>query len=222
MNRPASSALPATAASQPRVAHREEVVDRRDAPGRDHREAGAEHLGEELDIRPRQRAVAGGARDEEPRDAGARAVARERRSRRPRRPRPAVDRDLAVADVDRDDEPLAEPGRGLREERGGERGGADHDAVGTGGERRRDRVVRAVAAAHLKRQASRGGDSLDEVERRHAAEGAVEVDEVESARALVAEPPCELDRVAALDRHRLPAPLREPHDTPFEHVDGRE
>ena len=41
-------------------------------------------------------------------------------------------------------------------------------------------------------------------------------------RALVAEPPRELDRVAALDRHRLASSLREPDDTSFEDVDRRE
>ena len=63
----------------------------------------------------------------------------ERRSRGARAPRPTVDRDLAVADVDRDDELIGEPGGRSAEERGGERGSADHHAVGT----RRDRVARS-------------------------------------------------------------------------------
>ena len=67
VKRPARSALPATAASQPSVADRDQVVDRRDAAGRDHREPGAQDLGEELDVGSGERSVAGGARHEQPR-----------------------------------------------------------------------------------------------------------------------------------------------------------
>ena len=87
-------------------------------------------------------------------------------------------------------------------------------------DRRRDRLDRPVAAADLEREAAGRRDALDEVERRRAAERAVEVDEVEPAGPLVAEAPGELDRVAALDRHRLAPALRQAHDAALEDVDG--
>ena len=42
---------------------------------------------------------------------------------------------------------------------------------------------------------------------------------MKTARALVPEPPGELDRVAALDRHRLTTALRESDDPTLEDVD---
>ena len=153
--------------------------------------------------------------------AAAQSLASDRR-RRPGRLRPTLDRDLAVADVDRDDQPLAEPAGRRGEERGGERGRPDHDAICPGGECRRDRVLAAVAPADLERKPARRRDPLDEAERRSAAECAVEIDQVQAGGPLVTEPPGELDRVAALDRDGLPAPLREPHDASIENVDRRE
>ena len=98
---------------------------------------------------------------------------------------------------------VAESGGRRGEERGGEGGRADHDAVGARRERVGDRASRAVAAADLERKPAGRGDALDEPERRRAVERAVEVDEMEAPRALVAEPPGELDGVAALDRDGL-------------------
>ena len=86
----------------------------------------------------------------------------------------------------------------------------------------RDRTFGPIAAADLEREPARRRDALDETERRHAAERAVEIDEVEPPCSLVAEPPRELDRVAALDRYRLATPLVEADDAPFEHVDCRQ
>ena len=136
--------------------------------------------------------------------------------------RPALDRDLAVAHVDRDDETVAEAGRRLREEGGGEGGRADHDPICSGSHRRGDRIERAVSTADLQWQAAGRCDPLDELERRRAAEGAVEVDEVEPPRTFVAEPARELDGVAALHRDRLASALRKPDDASLEDVDRRE
>ena len=68
-------------------------------------------------------------------------------------------------------------------------------------------LVGAVAAADLEREPAGRGDTLDEPERRRAVECSVEIDEVEAPRALVAEPPGQLDRVAALDRDGLATAL---------------
>ena len=140
---------------------------------------------------------------------------------RARRARPAVDGDLAVAGVDRDDEPLAEPRHASA------RNAGESAAVPT-----MTRSAPAASATRSRRscgsrrrpgpEAAGRGDALDEAERRAPGEGAVEIDEVEAAGALVAEPPRELDRVAALDRHRLAAALREPDDAALEDVDRRD
>ena len=42
---------------------------------------------------------------------------------------------------------------------------------------------------------------------------------MQAARALVAEPACKLDGIAALDRHCLSPALREPDDASLEDVD---
>ena len=146
----------------------------------------------------------------------------ERRSRRARAPSPAVDRDLAVADVDRDDELTGEPGCSRGEERGGEGGSTDHDAVGACCDRVGDRAFGAVATPDLEREPAGRSDTLDEPERRGAVECSVEVDEMEAARALVAEPAGKLDGVATLDRHGLAAALVQPDDASFEDVDRGE
>ena len=83
-------------------------------------------------------------------------------------------------------------------------------------------VCGAIATADLEWEPAGRRDALDEPERRRAAEGAVEVDEVEPSRTFVAEPARELDGIAALDRHRLAPALVEPHDASFEHVDRGE
>ena len=180
---------------------------------------GEQHLAEEFDVGSRERSVARGARDEQPSDPGRGAILGECRSRRARAPRPTVDRDLAVTDVDRDDELIGEPGGCSAEERGGERGSADHHAVGARRDRVGDRALGAVAASDLERKPSGGGDTLDEPERGRAVECSVEVDEMEASGALVPEPAGKLDRIAALDGHGLPAALMEPDDASFEDVD---
>ena len=222
MKRPARRALPATAASQPRsrTASRSSIEEIPPAAitGSPAARTSARSSTSGPASEP-SRTVLVTSRRATP--AAAQSLASDAGGR-PGRPRPTFDGDLAVAHVDRDDEPLAEPRRRLGEERGGERGRPDHDAVCPGGERRRDRFVGAVAAADLEREAAGRCDPLDEPERRRAAEGAVEIDEVEAAGTLVAEPPGELDGVAALDRDGLAASLREPDDAAVENVDRRE
>ena len=141
----------------PELSDCDQVVDRRDAPGCDHRQSRDEYLAEELDVGSRERSVARGARHEQPSDPCCGAVMRECRSRRARASRPAVDRDLAVTDVDRDDELIGEPGGCRAEEGGGERGSPDHHAVGTRCDRVGDGALGAVAASDLERSARLGG-----------------------------------------------------------------
>jgi len=62
-------------------------------------------------------------------------------------------------------------------------------------------------------------DTFDEIERGRATERAVEIDEVEAKRALIAEPTSELDGISALYGDGLTASLGEPDDAPFEDID---
>ena len=73
VNRPASRALPAIAASQPssRTARRSSTTR---SPGRDHGQSDGDDLGEQVEVRARQRAVAARARDQKSRHADRRAA----------------------------------------------------------------------------------------------------------------------------------------------------
>ena len=184
VKRPARRALPATAASHPssRTASRSSTEE---IPP-------AATTGSPAASTSESSATSGPASEpsravlvtSEPFDACRRAVLRERRRRDAGAPGPAVHRDLAVPDVDRDDESLAEPRGRLGEERGRERRGSDHDTIGAGGEGRTRWPRRAVAAADLQRQPAGRCDALDEPEGGRAGERAVEVDEVEACGAL--------------------------------------
>ena len=91
----------------------------------------------------------------------------------------------------------------------GERRGSDHHPVGPRVECRGNRRDRAVAAAHLYREADRGRRRSSEATRRRAGERAVEIDDVQSCRASSAASPRELNRIAALQRDLLaPSPAR--------------
>src|SRR6185312_3135489 len=92
---------------------------------------------------------------------------------------------------------------------GPERRRADHHPVGAGVQRRRDRLEAPVAASDLERRTAGFRQALDELEARHAGERAVEVDEMEAVGALRCEATGELDRIAALERYRLPPASRE-------------
>ena len=80
---------------------------------------------------------------------------------------------------------------------------------------------RAVAAAHLHRQADRD-ETLEQATRRRAGERAVEIDDVQSCGSVRGEPPRELDRIAALQRDLLAPSSAESHGTPCEHVHRRD
>ena len=135
--------------------------------------------------------------------------------------RPALERDAAVADVDGDDEPLAEAGRGLGEEVRAGCGGSDEHARGAGGERCFDRLERAVAPADLHRHTGGGrDDALEQPRRRVPGERTVEIDEVEERRALGDEAARRLLGIAALDGDALALALGEPHAPSLEHVEG--
>ena len=96
---------------------------------------------------------------------------------------PAV-RDLAVADVERDDEPLAERLHPRR--RVGERSGADDDAVGAG--RRATRAASSIERmppdAWSSARRRQPGDEADELRADAARARAVQVDEMDPAQRL--------------------------------------
>ena len=200
----------------------EEIVDRGDAACCDHGDASRNDRPKQLEVGAASepsRAVLVTSKRETP--AAAQSSASSAGVVPERRVQPST-ATVAVADVDCDDQMLAEPLDGIAEESGRERGGSHHHAVGPSSDGGLDRVDRAVAAADLKREAPCGGDPFDEPERGHAAERAVEVHHVKPPRAVHPEVPSELDRVSTLDRHRLAPALREANDAPFEHVDGRD
>ena len=154
VNRPASRALPAIAPSQPRSrTSRRSSIDAIPPAAITGSPTGSDLL-EELEIRAGKRAVAGRARHEQPRDAGLGAACGELDGRCPGGPRPAVDGDAAVADVDRDDERVAEALRRRLEERGLERRRADHHAVGA-----RSIAPRSLRASGSRRRPGPGAPS---------------------------------------------------------------
>ena len=130
-----------------------------------------------------------------------------------------VHRHAAIPDVDRHDERIAEALHRRVEKAVPERRRADHHPVRAQVERRRHRLDRAIAAPGLHRQRTRGAHPLDEAEARHAGEGAVEVDEMEAAGAFPREPPGEIDRVTALERHRVAPASRQSNGSTAEDVD---
>ena len=103
----------------------DQVVERGDASGCEHGEAGRlDHAFEQPDIGSCERSVARRARDQQTPDPCLGACARELGCRQRRCSRPAVDDDEPIARVDRDDEALTELRCGLAQETGRERGGA--------------------------------------------------------------------------------------------------
>jgi len=103
-----------------------------------------------------------------------------------------------------------------------EGGGADHRALGSGPQRVAHRVHGAQPAAVLHGHAGTGDDPPQMLERpRLARLGAVEVDDVEDARARVHPAPGGLERVVVVDGAVLEAALDEAHRLPLEDVDGR-
>ena len=178
VNRPARSALPAIAPSHPRSrsASRSSIEATPPAastgrPTGERRRAGRGRARERAVAPCSSRAAAG-------RPPSAHARRARRRSRRS--PRPAVDRDAPVADVDRNDEPRAEaPRRSLRGTR------ASRAAVPTITRRRPpsraavDAVECAVAATDLHREPAAAATRSTSSSVGRAREGTVEVDEVE-------------------------------------------
>ena len=114
---------------------------------------------------------------------------------------PARQRDLAVAGVDGDDDPLAVGLEHALEELGiAQGGGADHDPLGAGLEHGRDRGRVAQPAADLDRAADRGRDALHGVEvARLASLRPVEVDHVQELGAFAGPAGCGVDRVRVID-----------------------
>ena len=101
--------------------------------------------------------------------------------------RPARGRDVAAADVDGDEHARAERlDHGVEEVDVAERRGADDHALGAGAQRLADRRQRAQPAAVLDGHAGLARDPPQVLDRaRLARAGAVEVDDVEEARARV-------------------------------------
>ena len=104
VNRPASSALPAIAPSQPSVAEGDEIVERCDAAGGEHGEPDGQDLAEQFEVRAGERAVPCVLVTSSRGDARRGAALGELRGGRRRGPGPAVDCDQSVAHVDRHDE----------------------------------------------------------------------------------------------------------------------
>src|SRR4051794_15036467 len=137
--------------------------------------------------------------------------------------RPARGGDPAAADVDRHDDPRPEGGEDLVEKVDvAERRGADDRTLGAGTQRVAHRVDRAQPAAVLDRHAGALDDPAQVLDRaRLALLGAVEVDDVQVARARVDPAPRGLERVVVVGRGVLEAALDEPHRAAAVDVDRR-
>src|SRR4051794_3939004 len=137
--------------------------------------------------------------------------------------RPARGGDPAAADVDRHDDPRPEGGEDLVEKVDvAERRGADDRPLGAGAQRVAHRVDRAQPAAVLDRDAGAVDDPAQVLDRaRLALLGAVEVDDVQVARARVDPAPRGLERVVVVGRGVLEAALDEPHRPAAHDVDRR-
>ena len=137
--------------------------------------------------------------------------------------RPAVDRDDAVARVDRDDDPAGVGAAGGLDERGGaDRGGAEDGERGAEREGAVDGVAVAQAAADLDGD-RRGRDELGEQgELARLAERAVEIDDVEAVGAIPRELGDELDRAVVEHGGAVALALLEPDGAAAEQIDRRE
>ena len=133
---------------------------------------------------------------------------------------PSVDGDPAVPHVDGDDESVAEPRDRCLDEPGGEGRRPDHHAIRPRIQGGGHRLERPVAAPDLERQTTSVAHAREEIERGGTRERAVQVDEMQPCRAFRGEAARDLDGVASLDRDRLASSLREPNDSPLEHVYG--
>ena len=139
---------------------------------------------------------------------------------------PAVGRDLAVLGVEADDDVAAErAARVAHEARVLDRGGADDDVAEAVVEVALDRVEVADAAAELDRDlvADLGQDRLHRrLVDRLAGEGAVQVDQVQAARAGVDPAPRHRRGVVAEDRRLVHVALAKAHAVPVLQVDRRD
>ena len=135
---------------------------------------------------------------------------------------PAGGGDVAAADVDRDEHARAERlDHRVEEVDIAERRGADDHALGAGPQRLAHRRQVAQPAAVLDRHAGLLGDPAQVLDRaRLAGAGAVEVDDVEEARAGVDPRLGRLDRVVVVDGLVLEATLDEADGLAVEDVDG--
>ena len=134
---------------------------------------------------------------------------------------PAGRGDLPAADVDGDDDPRAVGGDDLVEEVDvAQRRRADDHPLGAGAERVADGADGPQPAAVLDRDPGPGGDPPEVVERRRrAGAGAVEVDDVQVARARLDPRPRGLQRIVVVDGLRVEVAVREPHGAPAADVD---
>ena len=170
-----------------------EVVEQAMPPAASTGSPALEHVLEQGEIGPCERSVARRARDEEAQHARIRAGAGELGGRHRRRPRPPVDDDRPVARIHCDDEAVAEPCGRYVEELRRQCGRPDHDPGGPGLHGLLDLLDGAVAAAHLHGHGAAAVATRRQALRRRAAEGPVEVDEMEVARALGGEARRRLD-----------------------------
>src|SRR4051812_42358530 len=137
--------------------------------------------------------------------------------------RPARRGDVAAARVDRHHDPRAELVQALVEEVDVAEGlRADDRALGPGAQRLAHRVDGAQPAAVLDRDAGGGDDGPQVLERAWLARlGAVEVDDVKEARALLDPGAGGLDGLVGVGRGVLEAALDEPDGVAVQDVDRR-
>ena len=216
---PASSARPTTAASAPASASAATSAGERTPAAAITRRPERGDAAHELEVGPGERAVAVDRGAVDARHAG-REAARDRVvEREPRALGPAGGADLAVADVERDDEPLAErldPRRRIRE-----RGRADDDAVGARREQRRG-VLDASGCRRRPGARRRGGSATA-----RTSSGRTRPERAPSRstrwiapRARLGEAPRERDRLARPLDDVVVVALVQPHRALAEHVHG--
>jgi hypothetical protein len=160
------------------------------------------------------------ARHEQARNASFGAPSRQRERVERLLLRPPVDCNSAVANVDADDQPLAEERHCASKEARRNRGRPDHDPSGTGTDGRHERLARAKAAAGLHGYSGRRAhDTLEESGSRRAGDSTVEVDEMQQLCALAREALGGGHRIASLEGDRVATAPVQTHATPVEDIE---
>ena len=136
---------------------------------------------------------------------------------------PPRERDLALAGVDRDDDPDVVVGQHPpQEHRVAQGGGPDHDPFGSRPQHREDGLLVAQASSDLNREGDGVGDAADRLEVAGLPRfGAVEVYDVQEARPFVDPAQRRVDRIGVVGRLARVVALQQPHRLAAADVDGR-